>query len=791
MADLLPLEHFVPDLMSLEAYNAMSDAEKTAYETSTIISALKKILDETEKAKGKENKAHYAFLAMKMNLYLKTTIKNSPRYLNTVRNKIKEFRTDPFVQNIPDFVEVMNGVETILNEIDPPTEVNKLEEAVEAKNVEYVKSLSGTKLKELASSSTSLLASFLLASDEMFRILVSSGYKLDGTSINYITILKNKDMDKRQFRDRIQKLFGYPSPITTVGAFINYVLNNSATLDVFQYVVDAMEYPVNDSMLNFQTRPNISEFVLRRLIERKVPLSPTTYTNHVSAAILWILENDPSLYDGYLERVSSNSVITILKYTPKGPFFTQALQYFIGKNMGMRRDVFVYVVSYGTVEDVKLLLEVKGFQDELEYLLSEANREEIKTLLLEAMKRLGKGVWMGWSKGDAEKLDTIFGEDPNKWSVCPICLKYTERKDGCMYMTHDCAELGGFYHKRLYDLYTQMPTQNNENNENNWNENENNEEIPPVFAAQLPPIPPQLPRMPQLPPMPQLPRIPQQGGATTITWCTICNRICKGHQHYELNLAESTTLPKLSRYGDPFERDCRKSNGGGGLPEKIARFRRLREYALELNEDAGKILKTKAMEELVEQMWNAPFYKTRKVQQIEQTKIWNISSNLFPANKANETKEANAPNIPRAAANMDLMPVLAVGEDPITLDEQQVVEFHHRKADGSINLHEGNGISLESFKQFLVRMNKSFGTQEFGYCWNYGSGPEQCTALLHPDEVKKAFELFGEPNEDLVAEYRRQFNKKFQGRVGGYTGGKRKTRKGIKRNKKKRLTRKR
>jgi hypothetical protein len=336
-------------------------------------------------------------------------------------------------------------------------------------------------------------------------------------------------------------------------------------------------------------------------------------------------------------------------------------------------------------------------------------------------------------------------------------LKYTERKDGCMYMSHDCATLGGFYHKRLYSKYTQGIR---------------HEIQPPVQA--LPPLPP-------LPPL--------RGGATTITWCTICNRICKGHQHYELDLANSTTLPKLLKHGDPFETDCRKSNGGGGLPEKIARFRRLREYALEINQDAGKILKTQALEDLVEQMWNAPSYKTRIIQEIEQTKTWNISSNKFPANKANETKEANAPNIPRPATNVDLMPVLTVGEDIITLDEQQVVEFHHRKADGTVNLHEGNGISLESFKEFLVRMNKSFGTQEFGYCWNYGSGAEQCTALLHPDEVKKAFELFGEPNEDLVAEYRRQFNKKFQGRVGGSQTG-RKTRK-AKRNKKKRLTRKR
>ena len=100
--------------------------------------------------------------------------------------------------------------------------------------------------------------------------------------------------------------------------------------------------------------------------------------------------------------------------------------------------------------------------------------------------------------------------------------------------------------------------------------------------------------------------------------------------------ADSTTRPKLLPGGNPFETDCRTSNYGGGLPEKIARFRRLREYALELNEDIGNITTIEAMKD---QMWNAPSYKTRKVQQIQATKKWNIPSNIFPANKATVENE--------------------------------------------------------------------------------------------------------------------------------------------------------
>jgi ankyrin repeat protein len=74
-------------------------------------------------------------------------------------------------------------------------------------------------------------------------------------------------------------------------------------------------------------------------------------------------------------------------------------------------------------------------------------------------------VWSGWSQSDVEHFDSVFLKDvaPEKEKeairernnniVCPICLRYVSRESGCMYMYHNCKDMGGFYHKELYDKY--------------------------------------------------------------------------------------------------------------------------------------------------------------------------------------------------------------------------------------------------------------------------------------------------------------------------------------------------
>jgi hypothetical protein len=260
-----------------------------------------------------------------------------------------------------------------------------------------------------------------------------------------------------------------------------------------------------------------------------------------------------------------------------------------------------------------------------------------------------------------------------------------------------------------------------------------------------------------------MPGFAQRGGrARKITWCTDCGRICYGHQHYEVNSANATTKPKKLPHGDPFEKDCRISNGGGGYPEKVARYRRAREYALELQEDVGKITRTAALEDLAEQIWNAPLYKTRAVNRIIRNKTWNIPTERFPAPIApNTTSTTNmASNIPRPVANVGLLPTYAeAGENTISMnDGVPVVYFHHRLPSGDIKDHrdEGEGVSLPTLLDYVAQMNRDFGTDLFGTC------PFQCGARLHPEELKKAFELLGDPQEALVAEYRAKYNQRFR-----------------------------
>jgi ankyrin repeat protein len=328
--------------------------------------------------------------------------------------------------------------------------------------------------------------------------------------------------------------------------------------------------------------------------------------------------------------------------------------------------------------------------------------EQIKMILTRVIPQ-----WKGWSKSDDKMLDILFTDDAKNFTVCPVCLKYTQRRDGCMYMHHNCKELGGFYDKILYAKY----------------KNQRNE----------------------------------------IEWCTFCNRICKDHKHYELGTAggkiPAFATADTNNINTFFEDDCRGANGGGGFPEKIKRFSQLRRTAQFLKQYKDDINEYQAMKGIVGALWDAPF-SDENVNNIIRNKKWNFLNGFN--NIVNIAEESNAPNIHRGT-NAELLPRLTEGMNEVSLEEGPIVEFVHRMQNGRINEHVGQGIGLSSLKEFIRRMNMNFGLPEFGYCWNIG----QCDARLHPDEVARAFQLLGEPNEELVAEYRTKFNKKFQGRVGG------------------------
>ena len=326
-----------------------------------------------------------------------------------------------------------------------------------------------------------------------------------------------------------------------------------------------------------------------------------------------------------------------------------------------------------------------------------ATTDEIREYLING--KLSGELWKGMTQSDMTKLNTIFEDNAVNYSTCPVCLEYVERSEACMYMKHDCSK-GSYYHTKLYDKY--------------------------------------------------------KSDEGKITWCTICGRICFGHRHYKLTISGGPK-PGLEVDGNPFATDCR-GQGGGGLPEKLSRFRELRKTVLELEEHIDKKSMKEAMNTLVARMWNAPLFNTNTNKEIlgkiMNEKKWNANTRneLFRQNVvANANANANAPNLPFEGE----LPVQKVGRNNIMFNEDvPILSFRHRQKDGSIEEH---GIAQETLEEFLGRIVKEFGTPEFGLCFMHPT----CDAMLHPEEVRGAIP------EELYTEYKKKFNKKFRVQAGG------------------------
>lgn len=334
-------------------------------------------------------------------------------------------------------------------------------------------------------------------------------------------------------------------------------------------------------------------------------------------------------------------------------------------------------------------------------------------------------LWQGWSRANAAQFDSIFAEDRKEAadsSCCPICLKTVVRSDGCVYIQdHNCSLLDGFYHKKLYDKY--------------------------------------------------------KAPSGRITWCTLCGRICQGHQHYALGPANGP-VPELLRGGTPFTLDC-KSEGGGDIMEKLARYRRMREYALELQEDIGKKTQKAALEELVEEMWNAPLVRKGILPKMLEKKEWNIPASVFPLPVANapaaEIDMATLPDIRKPDADRaGFEPTLLQGMDTIMGEVGEVIQFHHRQTAGGLFNHEDNYISADALYGFIAVQNGKFKTDEsFGLCWSY---PGMCNGRLYPEEIERFFVDTADAEHDaelkgIFAEYKMKFNWKFRAQLGGKRSG--------------------
>ena len=375
----------------------------------------------------------------------------------------------------------------------------------------------------------------------------------------------------------------------------------------------------------------------------------------------------------------------------------------------------MFAVYDNHIEIVKLLLEkgadknIKNKRGNTAYDI--ARTEEMKELLQPKATAKEK-LYKGFSKSDMEIYDALF-ENPKDWSICPVCLSFSERKEGCMIMGHDCAKQKIFYHTDLYKKY--------------------------VFLDGY--------------------------GNNLVEWCTICGRACKNHKHYALVLPEDTA--KLAIITPAMEARMRERGtgvyfedgnciglGGGGVEEKVARFRRLREYAGELQEQVGKISDSKARTELIEEIWKAPLFKTKKYKNILEKKKLNIGTNVFPERIANNVEEEKVyRNVPLPASRE--YPI-KLGTEPECVIEGAIDErvsikyqFQHQDVEGGSN-HDILYICNEDIENYIEQKNKAFGTPEFGKCWL-----PNCTAKIYPEEVEAII------SPAIYEDYKKKFNRKF------------------------------
>ena len=376
------------------------------------------------------------------------------------------------------------------------------------------------------------------------------------------------------------------------------------------------------------------------------------------------------------------------------------------------------VTEFNNIEAVKALLNVSDINLNLknkyrktayDIALAKRYREIVYLLKPKSSKK-----WKGSSKADIEKYDAFF-KAPIKWTTCPICLDFVERTEGCMFiMGHNCAKTGHHYNKELYETYA----------------------------------------------------FERYRGHYEVEWCTVCGRITENHRHFKLVLAssdirefaniDSNIERRLNEGNDEvfFQSDnCRKF-GGGGIEEKVARFRRLREYALDLQDDIDIKLEEDALDELIEETWNAPLRReSKKIKKILEEKKFNISSSNFPNVIPNVTRNNNRnyPNIPMIGLKptiSDIGSCIISGEDAGDI-ENPLYEFHHHGRGGKN--HKELLICKDDLEGAIIMKNKEFGIERFGKCWE-----NTCNAILYPGELE------GIISDKIYQDYRKKFNKKIK-----------------------------
>lgn len=310
-------------------------------------------------------------------------------------------------------------------------------------------------------------------------------------------------------------------------------------------------------------------------------------------------------------------------------------------------------------------------------------------------------------------------------SVCPICLSYNERRDGCMYISHKCTVPR---HEALYAKF--------------------------------------------------------KDDSGMIEWCTVCGRVTSNHRHYRLS---DPTDPVPARAPTPrveggLEYSAKKciEAGGGGYKEKVKRFNRLLEHAAKLQSEVGKMLDNEARDELVEEMWRAARGRNltdKEIETILQTRKFTIPEGAFPTAVVPTTADSAAvvyPDILRPVDEKDLTPIEHKQPDNLCAvdfnmphdDNRSVWQFRHKQPDGSIYDHtykEGSSAAAgggETITEYVcaIDLESTMRAQTID-----GKCPlkDRCKGVLYPEEIK------GIVSPEWYEIYRKKFNEIMRPQRGG------------------------
>jgi ankyrin repeat protein len=368
---------------------------------------------------------------------------------------------------------------------------------------------------------------------------------------------------------------------------------------------------------------------------------------------------------------------------------------------------------------------------------------------------LAGGDYTGVSKESVALLEEVLNDAPNV-SVCPVCLAYSIRADGCRYMTHVCKP------------------------------EERDEELYNKFKGTDP------------------------GRVGKIEWCVECGRICDTHhKHYSPALANAPRpgLAPVDPSRNPaavggivhYVADCRPS-GGGGLGEKFLRFQKYIQKLAELQTQVGKVSVRKVKIATIRDAWNAPMTATPDVREqfeglaelmrnpppagsneddvaewsarVVSLKDFGVNLDVF--GESGPVKEETAPDFPRPEADRDLLPIRheAGGAGPAAAgaggdnycgpnlgphdDGRPTFQFRHRQPDGSVFTHPHDEFICGEDLVAVINVDQFTGKCPIN--------PEACKADLHPDELDA---LGDQVPEDFRRNYRSKFNRLKAGMLGG------------------------